>query len=671
MNETRPRSFSDCEAHARKRARSESTAAAAVGKVVLRSPEPLFELADKLTPPSETNNKQQEYDEGMFVYRKDYPDYESNLLESVRSAAILYNTGLALLHAASSSSSSSDRSSNYTEAKKWFELASLRLQLNNDDLSNSKASDLSFRIQHNLGYCCYRLGENDKAMRCFRSAALLVGQLSPMHEAATNNCIGVLCFHQEPTDAAQALECFEKCLAVYCQQLPPADPQIATLLNNIGRVHYLQGQYHQALAVYETALHMRRTQPGAAAIDVAATLCNVGQTHHQLGDLDAALQCYQEYLEMDAARSGGNCKHHSADAAVIIKCMAEIHHERREMTKARVLYEEALQAGRQSLGEKHPDLASTLNKLGNLHYEMNHLELALKYYDEGFQIERAVLDPYHPHILVTLMNIAQVYRHQGKFRAALQQYTDVHARTARAYGYESLETANTLSNMALMQYQLRAHDAAFNLYQEALRIQRDIHGSDMNTDVASSLNSIGLVLFQQGVHGLAKDCFYDSLRIRQEVLGADHRDVAILWYNIATIHLESGSDAQAIKYYKETLRIERAALGRTHQDVVLTLQHLGLVHQQRGELEESLVYFEEALEIERLKGEEGKFAVAKLLNLLGNIHLQTANIVKMNDCYAEATRIYLECGESPDSLVIAGYNFYGLSKLHPRSASAA
>jgi hypothetical protein len=48
------------------------------------------------------------------------------------------------------------------------------------------------------------------------------------------------------------------------------------------------------------------------------------------------------------------------------------------------------------------------------------------------------------------------------------------------------------------------------------------------------------------------------------------RDVAILWYNIATIFLEIGEDDEAMKCYKETLHVERHVLEPDHHDVVLS-----------------------------------------------------------------------------------------------------
>jgi tetratricopeptide (TPR) repeat protein len=95
------------------------------------------------------------------------------------------------------------------------------------------------------------------------------------------------------------------------------------------------------------------------------------------------------------------------------------------------------------------------------------------------------------------------------------------------------------------------------------------------------------------------------------------------------------------------------------------------VHRQRGELDKALEYFEEALSIERSMHESAHVSVAKMLNLIGNIHLQLGNLNELMSCYTEAARIYKTCEQSHDSLVIAGHNFYAISKVCPASASAA
>jgi tetratricopeptide (TPR) repeat protein len=246
----------------------------------------------------------------------------------------------------------------------------------------------------------------------------------------------------------------------------------------------------------------------------------------------------------------------------------------------------------------------------------------------------------------------------------------VHKKQVKSLGGNNIAIAVTLSSLGLVQYHMNQYENAFESYQEALRLRRDHFGTDENPDIASTLNSIGLVLFKQSMYDLAQKCFTESLRIRTKLLGKDHRDVAILWYNIATIYFETGNDDIAIQMYKETLRVERAALGHDHPDVVLTLQHLGQVLQQIGDLDGALRYFKEALAIEQRKNPDD-ISVSKILNLIGNMYLQKGEVGPMMKSFTDATRTLEKCGNAGESLVIAGYNFYGLSKIHPPCAPCA
>ncbi len=249
---------------------------------------------------------------------------------------------------------------------------------------------------------------------------------------------------------------------------------------------------------------------------------------------------------------------------------------------------------------------------------------------------------------------------------ALEAYLLVYKKQIDA-GVDSVATAATLSSIGLVQYHLKKYEDAFESYQAALRFQRDHFGTDDTPDIASTLNSIGLVLFKQSMFGLSRNCFEESLRIRVKLLGKDNRDVAILWYNLATIYFETGNVEIALKMYKETLRVELAALGPHHPDVVLTLQHIGQVLQQNGRLDEALLYFKEALEIER-NINRCRVSIAKILNLIGNIYLQEGDVGPMMKSFAEASHLLENSG---DAIVIAGYNFYGLSKVHPKCAPVA
>jgi tetratricopeptide (TPR) repeat protein len=197
--------------------------------------------------------QRQEYDEGMYAYSEALP-IEENLSDSLRSATLMYNVGQTHV-----------RRAKYFEARKWFELAMVRLRL--DPIPNEHAPMYFVRVFHNLGHCLYRLGKNEDAMRCYQKALAQVQQakLGSYHEAVANNCLAVLLFHNN-VDSVKALELFQQTLSEYRKHLGNESREVATVLNNIGRVHYLNSNYDQALQVYEEGLVIRRKILGPESI---------------------------------------------------------------------------------------------------------------------------------------------------------------------------------------------------------------------------------------------------------------------------------------------------------------------------------------------------------------------------------------------------------------------
>eukprot|EP00536_Pseudo-nitzschia_multiseries_P003401 jgi/Psemu1/301946/fgenesh1_kg.52_\ len=635
-----------------------------------------LKLADDRSsiPPSrkvDTKDKtnRTEYDEGMRVYESPMALNDISNPDLIAST-LYYNIGQTYT-----------RQKLYEDAITWFQ-RSITLCNHAIDYDGRRVSLLAVKTLHCLGYCYHRLGNDEKASTYYEQVLSLVSASnlgSSVHLAASLNCVGVLHFNSQTSNNTEvAMEMFRESLNIYRTMTNINRSNkiaIATVYNNIGRVYYLQSKFQESLEMYEKSLKIRREILGKDSVDVAATVYNIGQTCHQVGRLDESLDYYKEFLRI--ATSGVmHMDSASKDMALVFKGIAEIYQEKSDLKMAHFYFTRALELQKNFDNIYSTDVATTLNKLGNICYEMKNFTTAMSHYKKGLEIERKVLPANHPHTIITLVNIAHIHKQLGEHESALKAYMAACKMQMTAFGRESLSVAETLSSIGLMQYHIRDYESSFESYQEALRIRRHSYGTDEHLDVASTLNSIGLVLFKQDFFDLAKKCFGESLRIRSKILGQDHRDVAILWYNIATIHFETGEDDTAIEMYKETLRVEKKALGNNHPDVVLTLQHLGQVHQQMGQIDEALRYFNEALdiEVENLKSQTDMTksgSMARLLNLLGNVYLQMGKADEMMNCYAEASRIY-EANQRPgETLVIAGYNFYGLSKTNPPCAAAA
>jgi tetratricopeptide (TPR) repeat protein len=604
----------------------------------------------------ETQSKT-EYDEGMRVYDTLLQIEDSSSVDEVV-ASLFYN--LAQTHVQRGA---------LKEAITFFHKSLDRFFA----LRSAKKSLCIVMNLHSLGYCHYRTGKINQAKDFYQRALATVSSLNlgTLHLAASVNCVGVTLFNQQqPCDTDLAMDMFVKSLELNrsCRQANVV--AVATVLNNIGRIHYLLSDFGKAHNVYEECLRLRRECLGGKSIDVAATAYNLGQTCYRLGRLDDALSNYQEFVEIMTSEADPPSK----DVALVYKGIGEIYEDKTDYKMALHFLQKALEVQEAcSNGRPSADVAATLNKMGNLSYEMKDFQSAMSHYEEGLRIEQALLEPNHPHMIITVTNIGHIDKQLGAYQKALSAYTKVHHMQRKQYGDDSclLGIAETMSSIGLMEYHLKNYEASFDDYQEALRIRRQNLGSDEHPEIASTLNSIGLVLFKQEIFELAKNCFTESLRIRSKLLGKNHGDVAILWYNIATIHFETGEDEIAIQMYKETLRVERLARGEDHPDVVLTLQHLGQVHQQLGKTEQAIDYFQEALAIERRRNEPARRSLARILNLLGNVYLQLGRTSNMMECYIEAARIFESNRVSGETLVIGGYNFYGLSKTNPPCAPVA
>jgi tetratricopeptide (TPR) repeat protein len=407
----------------------------------------------------------------------------------------------------------------------------------------------------------------------------------------------------------------------------------------------------------------------------ATLVFKAGIKLHDAGFVHSAMNLYEEFLNRlihinnNASQLGANnqCLENNGSKKSVLETTQEQGRKPTNGTIVQSLYEASMNT---FLGI-YPRMATTFKKLGSLHLQMNDYRMALHYFHAGIRVDEVLLHVCYSNIVETLMNIALIHRRSGNYTLALTKYIQVYFLQLRAYGPNSMSVATSLSMIAFMQYRLKQYSSAFELYQESLTIQRDILGEN-NIGVASTINSLGLCCFYLRIFNHAKTFFMHSLKVRRTLLGADHYDLAIIWYNVATICVEMKEELEAIRCYKESLRIEMIGLDyRKCDGAILTFQNLGYIYQQNGEIDEASFYFRKALELQKRKIGGGNEIIGKLYNLIGNIYLQKAEVKEMMECYIAAARSYQRGRDRNETMVISGYTFYSLSKLHPQCAQVA
>ena len=433
-------------------------------------------------------------------------------LHTMNDVTALYNAGQLAM-----------RQNNDEEAAKYFHDA-LKLveSASSTSTSSSCLASLVTPILYNIGHIEYKAGRFEEAIEVFTKTldyATATNRESPhdmLEIASILNCLGVLHFHMSndemngKSNSDRAMYLYREALSIRRAVLGPnhSSTEVATILNNIGRIHYMRGDNELALETYNQAHEMRLQLLGSDHIDTAVCSYNIGQTYHASGKYCEAMVLYKEFLLVARKQLGP----HHRDIANMLKCIAQVYHTRKEYTMAKQMYEESLYVARIALGngntptDYYPEIACILNKYGNLLYEANQLDESLEIYKQGLIVERAVLDKYHPNLVITLTNIGQILKLQSRYTDALIYYEEALTIQRQSLGDSHENVAHILSFIALIHYHTKSYNKSLNVYQEALRIRRDVYG-DTDLEVASTLTSIGLVLFRMGLHNMAMEAF--------------------------------------------------------------------------------------------------------------------------------------------------------------------
>jgi tetratricopeptide (TPR) repeat protein len=200
-------------------------------------------------------------------------------------------------------------------------------------------------------------------------------------------------------------------------------------------------------------------------------------------------------------------------------------------TEAETLYREALEIGRATLGEGHPDYATRLSNLANVLQAQGRHREAETLYRQSSQIERTTIGEGHPNYAIGLNNLALVVQAQGRY------------------------------------------DEAEGLCREALEIDRATIGEG-HPNFATHLNNLAGVVQAQGWYEEAETLYRQSSEIERTTIGEQHPDYAIGLNNLAGVLVNLDRAAEARPLLEQALAIFRATLPADHPHIAETEGHL-------------------------------------------------------------------------------------------------
>ena len=527
-----------------------------------------------------------------------------------------------------------------------------------------------------------------EALDTFDSALFLSESVhGPSHlsVAAAHNCLGVTKYYLSSSEESGILEFSEPAMEHLEQSLRIRElstgrktKEIATTLNNLGRVLFHRGNYDGSIKAYEEALQLRKMHHGTSHPDVCATLFNLGQAETLRGETDKALIFYSDFCSIYSKTLGQGRK----ELAAVKICMGKIYQERREYIDAMKHYVEALELTKDALGEYHIEVAVAWNHIGNCWYDQNDWTGALQAYEEGLRVERRLPDSSNKSIIVTLQNLAEIHmncasRAEGmnntyeakiEYGKALEKYFEIKSNQEEIYGQAHEEIACTLRSMGNVYLGLKNFQSALDCVQVARSLQQELYEAD-EKPLASTLSQLGYIMYQASMREKALPILTESNRIHQ-LFNETEKEIVINCMHIAFIYLELGDCSSTVRYLRYALNLEMLLTGDS-VDVGIIRFKLAQVNLEMGDLDMAIQEFNKVLEVELQLVGKDHMNVAETLTEIGNVYLRLDDLPNMMKAYSEASRIYRHNNRHPETIRILGRNLYAFDKVYPSAAGAA
>ena len=225
-----------------------------------------------------------------------------------------------------------------------------------------------------------------------------------------------------------------------------------------------------------------------------------------------------------------------------------------DLEEAREKLEEAVSVAENSLGEKHPELATCLDGLGVVLRDQGELDQARIYLERALVMDEAAFGPSHPSVARDSNDLGVILQSLGDHPSAMLAYERAYAIDTAAFGEDHPNVARDLANISEVHRSLGDYPAAREATGRALQIFQAVHGN-AHPVVGIVLNNLGHILQLQRDLAGAKDAFDRALVIQQRHFGPNHLNVALVLGNLGAVLLMQGKLMAARFSLDQALRV--------------------------------------------------------------------------------------------------------------------
>lgn len=316
---------------------------------------------------------------------------------------------------------------------------------------------LDAALRSNLGVLRNEQGRFTEAYKLLTEAISRLEKIKPIPRKLIESytALGINLWYQEKYNAAEKIF-----LKVTNLERQIEGKESVNSLINLGLVYSDWGDLTRAENYLNRALKRSKSRQTRHAI-----LEDLGAIRFEAGRLEEAELMFREALKVAEAEYGPN----SPDSAITLYNLGDTMGLKGNSTEATELLEQAIETGRNRLGEKHPEVGKMLYSLAREYEKLN------KHGAEELYLESiAILEEKDKHasfLIMPLSRLSHLYASTGQVDKAAALTAKILTVQPKRIGPESQEIINNLAEHTRLLHRLGRHQTAAHVEErlEALR----------------------------------------------------------------------------------------------------------------------------------------------------------------------------------------------------------
>ncbi len=245
---------------------------------------------------------------------------------------------------------------------------------------------------------------------------------------------------------------------------------------------------------------------------VASSIDDIGKVHWMRGNYEAAERFMVKALELRKDLAVGEDKGTKRSIALSQNNLGLVYQDSGRFAEAKQAFESALLL-RQEIGDR-PGIAQTLNNLGTIHQDDGTDERAIELFDEALEVARSVGDRMRQAVILT--NLGESYYRMDQAEKAIATLERAEAISA-TLGDRILE-GEILRGLAKARLASHDHNAARADIQRSIRLFEQARGKPFLGMALRTLGEIGAAAGWGGEeHQKARDAFARSIALFEEL----------------------------------------------------------------------------------------------------------------------------------------------------------